>query len=77
MASLDQANALRASYAARTVIKRSRWLLLRNRQNLAPEQAIELDELLAANAPLTTVYLFKAQPQRPLVRTCRGRGQAC
>jgi len=58
---VDQANALKADPAARRVIKRSRWLLLRNRDNLTEPQAIKLDELLAANAPLTTVYLLKAQ----------------
>lgn len=58
---VDQANTLKADPGARRVIKRSRWLLLRNRNNLSDEQAIKLDELLAANAPLTTVYLLKAQ----------------
>lgn len=57
---VDQANLLRESPADRKVIKRSRWLLLRNRDNLSPEQSIRLDELLAANAPLTTTYLLKA-----------------
>jgi transposase len=58
---VDQANVLKADPAARRVIKRSRWLLLRNRSNLTGEQAIKLDDLLAANAPLTTVYVLKAQ----------------
>lgn len=58
---VDQANALKADPTARRVIKRSRWLLLRNRANLSEEQALKLDDLLAANAPLTTVYLLKAQ----------------
>jgi len=48
---VDQANALRDQPTARRVIKRSRWLLLRNRDNLKDEQAIRLEELLAANAP--------------------------
>ena len=56
---VDQANALRAEPARRQVIKRSRWLLLRNRDNMASEQVIKLDELLAANAPLATVYVLK------------------
>lgn len=56
---VDQANALRDQPAARQVIKRSRWLLLRNRNNLDAAQAVRLDELLAANAPLATVYLLK------------------
>ena len=36
-------------------------MLLRNRGNLTDEQAVKLDDLLAANAPLTTVYVLKAQ----------------
>jgi len=56
---VDQANALRDQPAARQVIKRSRWLLLRNRNNLEAAQGVKLDELLAANAPLATVYLLK------------------
>ena len=56
---VDQANALRDQPAARQVIKRSRWLLLRNRNNLDDAQSVRLDELLAANAPLATVYLLK------------------
>ncbi|MGS1013225.1 ISL3 family transposase [Rhodanobacter sp. UC4450_H17] len=58
---VDQANVLKADPSARRVIKRSRWLLLRNRGNLTDEQAVKLDDLLAANAPLTTVYVLKAQ----------------
>lgn len=58
---VDQANQLKADRAGHRIIKRSRWLLLRNRENLSEEQAIKLDELLAANAPLTTVYLLKSQ----------------
>jgi len=56
---VDQANTLRDQPAARQVIKRSRWLLLRNRNNLDAAQGVRLDELLAANAPLATVYLLK------------------
>jgi len=56
---VDQANALREQPAARQVIKRSRWLLLRNRDHLDAAQGVKLDELLAANAPLATVYLLK------------------
>lgn len=57
---VDQANALRDQRPARRVIKRSRWLL-RNPENLTDEQAVRLDELLAANAPLATVHVLKAQ----------------
>ena len=48
---VDQANTLRAEPKARQVIKRSRWLLLRNRDNLKAEQAVKLEELLAAIGP--------------------------
>lgn len=58
---VDQANALRDAPKERQVIKRSRWLLLRNRDNLDDEHAIKLNELLAANAPLSTVYLLKTE----------------
>ncbi|SDM09765.1 Transposase [Modicisalibacter muralis] len=58
---VDQANQLRDDQAARKVIKSSRWLLLRNADNLKPEQAVKLEELLAANAPLATVYVLKDQ----------------
>ena len=58
---VDQANALRQDKAARRVVKRSRWLLLRNRDNLSDEHTVKLDELLAANAPLSTVYVLKTQ----------------
>ena len=58
---VDQANALKHDQPARHLVKRSRWLLLRNPEHLKPAQADALDELLAANAPLTTVYLLKAQ----------------
>jgi len=58
---VDQANQLRQDRPARQVVKRSRWLLLRNHANLSEDQAAKLDELLAANAPLMTVYLLKTQ----------------
>ncbi len=56
---VDQANALRQDRPARKVIKQSRWLLLRNPENLKPEQSIQLDELLSANQPLATCYILK------------------
>lgn len=54
-----RANALRHDKPARKVVKQSRWLLLRNKENLKAEQAVHLAELLAANQPLSTVYLLK------------------
>lgn len=58
---VDQSNQLRHDKPARKVVKRSRWLLLRNRDNLKAEQAVKLEELLQANQPLMTVYLRKDQ----------------
>lgn len=56
---VDQANALRHNKPARQVVKQSRWLLLRNRENLKEDHAVRLQELLAANQPLATVYVLK------------------
>ncbi len=56
---VDQANLLRHDKPARQVVKRSRWLLLRNRANLKAEQAVQLQELLEANQSLATAYLLK------------------
>ncbi|EKF72757.1 transposase for insertion sequence element IS1001 [Alcanivorax hongdengensis A-11-3] len=56
---VDQANALRDDKPARQVIKRSRWLLLRNKENLKDEQAVRLQEILDANQALATVYVLK------------------
>jgi len=58
---VDQANALRADKPARQVVKRSRWLLLRNKENLNARQETVLADLLQANQPLLTVYVLKAQ----------------
>lgn len=74
---VDQANQLRHDKSARRLVKRSRWLLLRNPENLAADQANKLDELLSANAPLTTVYILKAQLKElwyaPDEKTARAR----
>ena len=45
-------------------MKSSRWLLLRNRDNLTPEQTVRLDELLEANQALLVVYLLHDEPKR-------------
>lgn len=58
---VDQANRLRNDKPARRAIKQSRWLLLRNRDNLTDTQSVTLDELLAVNQPLLTTYLLKEQ----------------
>jgi len=56
---VDQANKLRSSVVERKLIKGSRWLLLRNRDNLNPEQVVQLQELLACNQDLMTTYVLK------------------
>ncbi|MGU7842330.1 ISL3 family transposase [Burkholderia sp. AW33-5] len=61
---VDQANQLRHDRPARKVLKSSRWLLLRNRHNLKPEQAVHLKELLAANQPLLCVYVLRDELKR-------------
>lgn len=58
---VDQANALRADKPARKAVKRSRWLLLKNRSNLSEKQETRLGELIEANAPLATAYVLKEQ----------------
>lgn len=57
---VDEANRVRDDKKARKIIKTARWLLLRNRDNLRrPEDLVRLDELLAANQALMTVYILK------------------
>jgi transposase len=57
---VDEANRLRDDRRARKVIKGSRWLLLRNAENLRrAEDRVRLQELLAANRKLATVYVLK------------------
>ena len=56
---VDEANRLRQDKPARKVVKSSRWLLLRNRENVKREDRVKLDELLKANRKLSTVYVLK------------------
>ena len=57
---VDEANRLKADKPARKVIKGSRWLLLRNPENVTREQdQVRLSELLAANWKLAKVYVLK------------------
>lgn len=58
---VDAANQLRHDKPARRVVKRSHWLLLRNRAGLQPAERIRLDDVLQANQPLLTVYLMAEQ----------------
>lgn len=57
---VDEANRLREDRQQRKVVKRARWLLLRNPQNVPEPQRATLQELLNANQALLTVYLMKA-----------------
>lgn len=59
---VDAANQLRHDKPARRVVKQAHWLLLRNPAHLkTPAQRIRLDEVLAANQSLMTVYVMKEQ----------------
>jgi transposase len=58
---VDEANRLRNDKPARKIIKGTRWLLLRNYENIdKPQDRVRLNELLQANASLMTVYVMKA-----------------
>jgi len=57
---VDEANRLRQDPRARHLVKGSRWLLLRNRENVTrTEDQVRLEELLAANRALFTCYVLK------------------
>jgi transposase len=56
---VDQANALRGDRRARRIVKGARWLLLKNRDSLPPDDEVELEELLAANHSLFVVYVLR------------------
>lgn len=56
---VDEANRLRQDRPARQIIKSSRWLLLRNRENVPAKDQVRLRELLDANKTLMTVYVLK------------------
>lgn len=58
---VDQANSLKEDKPARRAVKRSRWLLLKNRSNLTNEQQANLDELMETNKALALVYILKEQ----------------
>ena len=50
--------------AARRVIKGTRWLLLKNREHVAPADRVRLAELLDANRALFIVYVLKDDLKR-------------
>ena len=57
---VDEANQLKHDKPARQKVKRGRWLLLRNPENVPEDQQPKLEELLAANQALMTTYVMKA-----------------
>jgi transposase len=57
---VDEANRLRHDKPARRIVKGSRWLLLRNSENVTREEdRVRLEELLRANRALAKVYILK------------------
>ena len=56
---IDEANRLKHDKPARKIVKSARWLLLRNWENVKRQDRVKLNELLAANRRLMTVYLLK------------------
>jgi transposase len=57
---VDQAQKVKADKADYEVIKGSKWLLLKNKENITrKEDQVKLKELLAANKALMTVYVLK------------------
>lgn len=58
---VDRANELKTDPQRRRRVKRGRWVLLNNRDNMTSQQHAYLDELLAENRSLMVVYLLKEQ----------------
>lgn len=56
---IEQVNRLKHDKAARKVVKGTRWILLRNENNLCPDDRVRLRELLAANQRLAKVHVLK------------------
>ncbi len=57
---VDEANRVHTDQHARRLVKGSRWLLLRNRENVTREaDQVRLNELLAANRALMIAYVLK------------------
>lgn len=62
---VDEANRLFEDKKARKIIKSSRWLLLRNPENIKRDaDQIRLQELLDANQALMAVYVLKSDLKR-------------
>ena len=58
---VDRANELKTDPQRRRRVKRGRWVLLKNRDNMTGQQHTYLDELLAENRSLMVVYLLREQ----------------
>lgn len=58
---VDQANQLKGDKKARRWVKRSRWILLKNKENLNETQTSYLNEILATNHDLMVTHLLGAQ----------------
>jgi transposase len=57
---VEEANRVRNDELGRKIVKGSRWLLLRNYENIEKhEDRVRLRDLLAANRKLATVYILK------------------
>ena len=54
----------------RTAIKGTRYLLLRGRENVRPDQLPQLEEALKLNTPLSIAYYLKEE-LRHLWRECK------
>ncbi|ABB30566.1 transposase of ISGme5, ISL3 family [Geobacter metallireducens GS-15] len=67
---VDEANRLKEDKKARKVVKTSRWLLLRNSENVKGDDMLRLQELLEANRSLLTVYLLKDDLKQLWKFTC-------
>jgi transposase len=62
---VDEANRVRHDALGRKLVKGSRWLLLRNYENIEKrDDRVRLKELLAANRKLATVYILKDDLKR-------------
>ena len=65
----------RADEATYTVLKGSRWVLVKNRDELSEKEALKLAEVLAACPELRTLYLLKEE-FRLIFEKVRDRDQA-
>ena len=58
---VDLANELKSDPQQRRRVKRGRWVLLKNKENMTSQQHSYLDELLTENRSLMVVYLLREQ----------------